>query len=118
MSIEKVDKVEKFETIKVEKVKKKGKIAQDFSMKICKVANNERIIGNGQFNVRKKIFFTFFQKNLSKCIKEFHVSRYYFAEISKKNQQKLKFLSETIYTVLQNTAGFLRFYKWILVFSK
>ena len=41
MSIEKVEKIEKLETIKVEKVKKKWKIAQDFSMKICTLANNE-----------------------------------------------------------------------------
>ncbi len=42
MSNENDEKIEKFDTIRVEKVKKKWKIAQDFSMKICKLANNER----------------------------------------------------------------------------
>ena len=42
MSIENLKKFEKFDSIKVEKIKKKWKIAQDFQMKICKVANNER----------------------------------------------------------------------------
>ena len=41
MSINKVEKMENFETIKVEKFKKKWKIGQDFSIKICKRANNE-----------------------------------------------------------------------------
>ena len=42
LSIEKVEKIEKVETIKVEKVKTKWKIGQDFSIRICKLANNER----------------------------------------------------------------------------
>ena len=42
MSIKKLKKVEKLDTIKVEKIKKKWKIAQDCSMKICKLAYNER----------------------------------------------------------------------------
>ena len=42
-----LEKIEKFETIKVEKCKKKWKINYDFSMKICKLANNEEIKENG-----------------------------------------------------------------------
>ena len=42
MSNENVERIENFQTIKVEKVKKKRKIAKDFSMKICKLANNDR----------------------------------------------------------------------------
>ncbi len=35
-----IEKVEKFRTHKVDKVKKNWKIASDFSMEICKLANN------------------------------------------------------------------------------
>ena len=51
MSYENVGKIEKFDTIKVEKVKKKWKITQDFSMKICTLANNEKLrkMGGSRF---------------------------------------------------------------------
>ena len=37
-----IEKIEKLSTIKVEKVKTKWNIGQNLSMKICKLANNER----------------------------------------------------------------------------